>query len=231
MWVQCGDQNTSFFHNSILLHNHHSSISLITNSNGNCFTDNKDIEKVFCDFFLNLWTVSSDNSVLDVFQALSNDLPLLSPDDCDHFVSKVSKKEVFHALQILPLGKSPSPNGLNSEFYHFFWNDIRNSLFESIKHFLDNSIIPKAWGFTFITLSPKTSNPKLVSNFRPISLCNVCYKIISKILPNQLKSALPLIIGRKYCGFVSDHSSFDNIIALQEVLHTMDRDFKNPLGC
>lgn len=81
MWVQSGDQNTSFFHNIICIRNHQNTISFITDSNGTCFTDHNDIEKVFCDFFTNLWTEPSDNSISDVFQALLYSLPSISPED------------------------------------------------------------------------------------------------------------------------------------------------------
>lgn len=105
------------------------------------------------------------------------------------------------------------------------------SLFDAVSHFFNNSVLPNSWGRTYITLVPKKPNPNTVVDFRPISLCNVCYKIISKLLTNRLKDVLPKVIGREQCGFVSNRSPFDNIIALQEVVHSMDRDTKNPLGC
>lgn len=74
---------------------------------------------------------------------------------------------------------------------------VRQSNCEAIKYFFDNSMIPKDWGKTFITLIPKKSNPKFVSDFRLISLCNVCYKIISKTLANRLKHVLPQLIGHE----------------------------------
>lgn len=70
IWVQCGDQNTSFFHNSIRLRNHQNSISLIYYSNLNYFTDRKDINRIFCEFYSTLWTNPSNNSTIDIFQAL-----------------------------------------------------------------------------------------------------------------------------------------------------------------
>lgn len=130
---------------------------------------------IFCDFFSKLWTDSSNNYTLDIFHALPNDLPLVSPIDCESLIKDVTKLEVFHALQSLSSGKSPGPDGFNSEFYSFFRNDIGDSLFEAVNHFFNNSVIPNAWGRTFIAFIPKKPQPKFVTDFRPISLCNVCY--------------------------------------------------------
>lgn len=99
---------------------------------------------IFCDFFSKLWMDSSNNYTLDIFHALPNDLPLVSPIDCESFIKDVTKLEVFHALQSLSSGKSPGPDGFNFEFYSFFWNDIDDSLFEAVNHFFNNSVIPNA---------------------------------------------------------------------------------------
>ena len=59
-------------------------------------------------------------------------------------------------------------------------------------YFLNSASLPANLNHTFITLIPKVKNPELVSEFRPISLCNVLYKIFSKVLANRLKKILPL---------------------------------------
>lgn len=88
--------------------------------------------------------------------------------------------------------------------------------------------MPNSWGKTFISLIPKKTNPKFVSDFLPISLCNVYHKIISKILANRLKLILPRLIGKEQCGFVLGRCPFDNIITIQEVVHSIDRDLNYP---
>lgn len=58
---------------------------------------------------------------------------------------------------------------------------------------------------------------------RPISLCDVCFKIISNLLANWLKKVIPHLIDREQAGFVTDRCSFDNIIAIQEVAHSIEK--------
>lgn len=82
----------------------------------------------------------------------------------------------------MPKNKSPRLDGLNVEFYLHYWNIVGHHLFKAIKYFFDTSSLPNSWGKTYIVLIPKINFPKLVSDFKPISLCNVSNKIISKIV-------------------------------------------------
>lgn len=79
----------------------------------------------------------------------------------------------------------------------------------------------KDWNETFITLIPKVKHPKQVSDFRPISLCNVAYKIVAKVIVNRMKWILQDIISENQSAFVPRRSIFDNIIIGHECLHTI----------
>lgn len=75
---------------------------------------------------------------------------------------------------------------LNSISFFFFWLDIPGELFNVVNYFFENACMPNSWGFTLLLSLIKKDNPQNVSNFRPITLCNVCFKIIAKILANRL---------------------------------------------
>lgn len=75
---------------------------------------------------------------------------------------------------------------------------------------------------TYLTLIPKKKKPSTVTEFRPISLCNVLYKIIVKVLANRLKGVLSQIISPFQSAFIPRHLITDNIKVAFEALHTMN---------
>ena len=72
---------------------------------------------------------------------------------------------------------------------------------------------------TFITLIPKSENSESTSHFRPIGLCNVCYKIIAMILDNRVKHLLNTIISLLQWTFSLERLINDNIMLAHEIMH------------
>lgn len=75
--------------------------------------------------------------------------------------------------------------------------------------------------FINICLIPKFSQPELISQFRPIMLCNAVYKIVSRIVVNILKGLMDLIISPNKTGFIPNRNIQENIVVAQEIMHTM----------
>lgn len=211
----------------VRLQSHSKTISHIFDLNGSRFSNHADIENAFISFYTNLWTDSLDNDLFEIALALPINLPSISEVEGNFLVRDVTREEIYFTLFNLPTGKSPGPDGITYEFFHFFWNDIGDQVTDIVLYFFNNVVMPASWGKTFVTLIPKKDNPNLVSDYRPISLCNVIYKIVSKILANRLSSILPNLIGWEQSGFVAGRCPFDNIIALQEIVHSLERDTIN----
>ena len=82
-------------------------------------------------------------------------------------------------------------------------------------------MIPPSWGITNLVLIPKIAHPELISQFRPISLCNTLYKLVSRIIVQQLKPYMAEMINPCQARFVPGRRTSDNIIIVQEVIRTL----------
>ena len=83
--------------------------------------------------------------------------------------------------------------------------------------------MPRGLNDTFITLISKVPNPDRVTQFRPIGLCNVTYKLVTKCIVNRLHQVLPQLISPTQSSFVPGRQLTDNVIIMQEILHSMRR--------
>ena len=83
--------------------------------------------------------------------------------------------------------------------------------------------IPEFLNTTFITLIPKCKNPKSLANYRPISLCNSVYKIISKVLVARIRPFLTNLISPIQTAFVPRGRGVDDVVIAQELIYTMDK--------
>ena len=97
--------------------------------------------------------------------------------------------------------------------------DLTDEVLEAVNIFT----IPDGWNDTTIVMIPKVANPDTVGQFRPISLCNVVYKVISKLLSSRLKVILPNIISDHQSAFVPGRLITDNILLAYECIHSMKK--------
>lgn len=74
---------------------------------------------------------------------------------------------------------------------------------------------------TYITFIPKNKNPTKINDFRPISLCSVAYKFISKLLANRLRECLPKVISPLWIAFVPNRDIHDNVLIAYETFSTL----------
>jgi hypothetical protein len=89
-----------------------------------------------------------------------------------------------------------------SVFYKNFWDIVGGRVLQEVLEVLNGGPMPKGWNDTTIVLIPKINNPTQVKDLRPISLCNVLYKLVSKVLANRLKHILPEVISPAQSAFV-----------------------------
>ena len=126
----------------------------------------------------------------------------------------VTLEEIKEALWSMKPYKSPGPDGLHAGFYQRFWLTMGDSVKKEVmKVFLDRKV-PEYLNKTLIVLIPKVQGPKSIGNYRPISLCNSVYKIISTVIINQLRPLLENIVSPFQTTFIPSKRGTDNVIII-----------------
>jgi hypothetical protein len=108
---------------------------------------------------------------------------------------------------------------MTSLFYKRYWEIVGEDVTKEVLDFLNGGILPRAWNETVIVLIPKTSNPESLKDLRPISLCNVLYKIASKVLASRLKPILDAFISPNQSAFIPGRLITDNVLVAYELTH------------
>ena len=124
--------------------------------------------------------------------------------------------------QMYPL-KSPSPNGMPPLFFQHFWLTIGNMVTKMVLDFLNFGIAPPMFNDTHIALISKNKDPKSIFYYHLISLCNVIFKIASKVIANRLKKVLPYIISDTQSAFIHKRLIIDNILVAFEAMHHINQ--------
>ena len=94
---------------------------------------------------------------------------------------------------------------------------------KEVKSILNSGTILGYMNETLITLIPKCKNLESLSNYRPISLCNIIYKVVTKIIVARIRPLLKKLISPLQSVFVLGRKGVDNAIIVQELVHTMSK--------
>lgn len=217
-WLSEGDQNTKFFHRCAKARKLKSRIVSITDSDGIEHITEESISKVDVDYFDDLFTSSSSANWEDFYDGC---LSPITQEMNDNLTTEVSTEEVIQAIKPIGGDCAPGPDGLPGSFYQQFITTVGSDIINVIKDFFNNGILSPELNKTNICLVPKIEHPTSMSNYRPISLCNVSYKIISKILIWRLKPILPSIISDQQTAFILGRHITDNVLIAHELLHSL----------
>lgn len=214
-WVRFGDRNTKFFHAQTIVRRKRNKIHGLYLSDGTWSTDQDQLKIEAQAYFNNIFSRDMQTTRNQIMETM---VPHITEEGINTLLAPVTKEEVRRAVMAMHPFKAPGPDGFQNFFYKQYWHVVGDDLHCIVQNaFLEGRGDPALLD-TLIVLIPKVDIPVRMKEFRPISLCNVAYKIITKVLVNRLRPFLSDLIGPLQGSFIPGRGTRDNTILAQELL-------------
>lgn len=197
---------------------HH--ISKINTSTGTTINP-QEINDQFKNYYASLYTSESSATKQDFdifFSKLK--IPVIPLDCIEKMEKPLTVEELYTAISQMQSGKSPGPDGYPIEFYKKFQHKLAPVLIDMYNESFSDLNLPPTLTQAFISLIlKKDRDPLSCSSYRPISLLNVDFKLLSKMLALRLETVLPKIISPNQTGFIKNRHSFSNLRRLFNTIY------------
>ncbi|KAL0378863.1 UNVERIFIED_CONTAM: LINE-1 retrotransposable element O protein [Sesamum radiatum] len=228
-WLREGDLNTAFFHAKASARQRKNTISHLRRQDGSWSSSAAEVQNIITSYFHGLFT-STRPSDADIEAAIEGLTTRVSTEMNSQLLLPFTADEVKNALfQMYPY-KSPGPDGMSPIFFQKYWDVVGPDIISFTLSFLNDRIFYPKFNYTYIVLIPKCPNPELMSHFRPISLCNITYKIASKAIANRLKPFLNSIISEYQSAFLPGRLITDNVLVAYEINHYLAHKYWGSVG-
>lgn len=217
-WLKLGDKNTAYFHAKTIQRRQQNRIVGLEDKHG-VWQDNEEaIEGIVIDYFSDIFSSQKpaewDNIIDKVRCKVTQRMNAL-------LTREFSAAEIQSAAFQIGPNKAPGPDGMSAKFFQSYWHIVGHDIIKAVQSFFHLGKLLKSINFTNVVLIPKVKCPMNMSQLRPISLCNVSYKIIAKVLASRLRLVLPDVISENQSAFVLGRQITDNILMAHEVMHSL----------
>ena len=219
-WLKWGDRNTKFFHAMASQRRRKNQIVGLQNSRGEWQEDKESIDRIILDYFDSIYKSNQPTR----FDANLNSITTrVTPNMNEALIAEFKAEEVWEALQQMHPTKTPEPDDMSPLFFKHYWDIVGPKVVNCVLTTLNSGRMQNEINETYICLIPKVKSTQKITEYRPISLYNVLYKLISKILANRLKKFLAAVIDDSQSAFVLGRLITDNVMVTFETMHYIDQ--------
>uniref|UniRef100_A0A803PAK3 CCHC-type domain-containing protein n=1 Tax=Cannabis sativa TaxID=3483 RepID=A0A803PAK3_CANSA len=219
-WLKSGDSNTKYFHQRANNRRSSNKISSLQDDQGIMRTTPSEIGQIIQTYFQNIFTTTGMD--LEALRHVLPTIPKTITADINHLLTvPYTADDVYTALSSMSDDSSPGLDGMSVMFYINYWHIVGELVSTTVLKILNEGGDPTCFNQTLITLIPKVKKPTAMSQLRPISLCNVLYKIVSKAIVLRLKPFLSLVISESQSAFLQSRLITDNVLVAFELLHSL----------
>ena len=231
-WLTVGDSNTGVFFKYVKANLQRNKIIYLLDGEDRRVYDPTAVKEMASEYFSNL--LGSENEDVDPLSV--QEIQQLQSFRCDESMASrlctiPSVQEIKNTVFSLPYNKAPGPDGFTTEFFCSTWNVVGSDMVNVVQDFFRNPSMLRQLNATVITLIPKTPGAAKLSDFRPISLCNTVYKVISKLLSERLQWITPIAVQRNQVGFIKGRLLSENILLAAELVSDFNKPGATTRGC
>ena len=230
-WVEDGEQNSKFFLN---LEKRNYSIKHIKKliQGTNIITDPVAILKEQKRYYDTLYSSKQhhfENFIeIEDYFLRNTAIPKLSNDERYFCDQKLQPRDYSTALKNLANNKSPGSDGLTTNFYKFFWPDIRDLLVASYNYTYDNNQLSQEQKIAVINLLPKKDKDlRFLKNWCPVSLLYTDYKILTKALAQKLQNVIGQIVNCDQIGYIKGRFIGETIHTIHDIVYLTEEQNMN----
>ncbi|KAL0423920.1 UNVERIFIED_CONTAM: Retrovirus-related Pol polyprotein from type-1 retrotransposable element R2 [Sesamum radiatum] len=217
-WMKHGDQNSKVFFRKVNSTRAKQRVFQIKKTTGEVLTEMIEVTQEFISYFQSLLGGSKSHRVLDI-EFLRQDIKhILTTDEANQLIAPVTRSEIKAAFFDIDKDSASDPDGYTSAFFRAAWPVVGQAISDAIGDFFRTGMLLKQINTTLLALIPKVNMPTYVSDYRPISCCNVLYKAITKIIVKRMQLVLHLLVDYSQNAFVPGRNISDNILLAQELL-------------